>query len=358
MIYCSLLFSFVMLLISRSSQAIGFTRWARKSTVTIPYLFNRLSVPSNNVTGPRNLSTVRAPYSTLLGAKLPHQRLFSTFTAQSNINISSDAPLTTQVQSWLSSHSDTPTSANIEESNAVAAIKQLMHMYNNDGKLPKEYVMKVLEASIAMHRPLPNVLQLSRRQQVNNTTQVPEFTGRLTIVGDTHGQYDDFALIFQSAELGDYPSADNQFVFNGDMVDRGPKAVEILMVLLFAKLLCPNSVHILRGNHETVSMSTNFGFQKEVMRKYDYTVLDKFTEFFDTLPVAAVVENSAFVVHGGIGPQTVQMSVEDINKVDRFEEPVDGPISEMLWSGKYGVVCCSLRSIYWREFVYYVTLLC
>jgi len=46
---------------------------------------------------------------------------------------------------------------------------------------------------------------------------------------------------------GDLPSAHNQFVFNGDIVDRGPQAAEILVVLLVARLLHPDAVHILRG---------------------------------------------------------------------------------------------------------------
>jgi hypothetical protein len=150
-----------------------------------------------------------------------------------------------------------------------------------------------------------------------------------------HGQYADFAQIFEDSEMGGYPSSSNQFIFNGDLVDRGSMALEIVTTLLLAKLLAPASVHILRGNHETRAMSEHYGFAVEVKRKYDKELLDQFQQFFDTLPIAAVVENSVFVVHGGIGPQCVNMTVAEINELDRFSEPEHASvISEFLWSGE------------------------
>ena len=49
------------------------------------------------------------------------------------------------------------------------------------------------------------------------------------------------------------------------------------------------------------------------------------------LPLAAVVENKVFVVHGGIGPRTYRMDLAALNSIDRQEETVVR--SELLWSG-------------------------
>jgi hypothetical protein len=223
-------------------------------------------------------------------------------------------------------------------------INHLMEFFKQKGNLPKDFLQELLKLSAKHQTTLPNVLKINRPRKDNSATG--EYTGNLTIVGDVHGQYEDFAQIFQKEELGGFPSEFNQFIFNGDLVDRGPMAVEIVTVLLVSKLLDENSVHILRGNHETYSMTEAFGFQKEVLSKYDYGLLDSFRAFFDTLPVAAVVEDSVFVTHGGIGPTVATMSVNDIDELDRFgEPPMQGAISELLWSGKY-FVCLLVHSFH------------
>lgn len=38
------------------------------------------------------------------------------------------------------------------------------------------------------------------------------------------------------------------------------------------KLVDPESLYVLRGNHESIEMNNNYGFRKEVLRKYDVEV--------------------------------------------------------------------------------------
>ena len=59
---------------------------------------------------------------------------------------------------------------------------------------------------------------------------------RLNICGDIHGQFYDLANIFDM--LG-FPNEENQYLFNGDFVDRGVWSVEVIMVLFGFKLLWP-----------------------------------------------------------------------------------------------------------------------
>ena len=66
-------------------------------------------------------------------------------------------------------------------------------------------------------------------------------------------------------------------------------AVEIVVALLVCKLLRPDSVHILRGKHESLWTTQMYGFEKEVLSKYDADLLSDFRSFFDTLPLAAVL---------------------------------------------------------------------
>lgn len=54
-------------------------------------------------------------------------------------------------------------------------------------------------------------------------------------------------------------------------------------------------------------------------------------EVFDYLPLAAIVGNKFLCMHGGLSPQIT--TVDDIQKINRVQEvPLEGPITDLLWS--------------------------
>lgn len=73
---------------------------------------------------------------------------------------------------------------------------------------------------------------------------------------------------------------------------------------------------MLRGNHECRQMAENFNFRIEVLEKFDEEVFLLFMECFDSLPIAALVDNKILAVHGGLSPELVQIS--SLNKINRF----------------------------------------
>lgn len=109
------------------------------------------------------------------------------------------------------------------------------------------------------------------------------FPAILTIVGDIHGQYDDFHKLLLDPALVGFPSATNHAIFNGDLVDRGNMSVEVIVSVLLAKLTYPDFVHIIRGNHESKMENFLYGFAEEVYHKYDADVAQMFAEHYHLL---------------------------------------------------------------------------
>lgn len=149
----------------------------------------------------------------------------------------------------------------------------------------------------------------------------------LTVVGDLHGQFLDLIKAF---DVGGIPG-ENKYLFLGDYVDRGSQSTEILILLLALKLCFSNHIFMLRGNHESRIMTTSFNFREECLAKYDQDVYSAFMLLFDCLPVAAIINNRFFCIHGGMSPEL--KSVKDINKLHRFREPPEnGLLCDLLWS--------------------------
>jgi len=69
----------------------------------------------------------------------------------------------------------------------------------------------------------------------------------ITCVGDVHGQFYDVIELFRVG--GDCP--DTNYLFMGDYVDRGSHSFETITLLFILKLRYPNRICLIRGNHET-----------------------------------------------------------------------------------------------------------
>jgi len=152
--------------------------------------------------------------------------------------------------------------------------------------LPREVLLRLLVSSRD---------QLRKYSSVVNLRLPPRSI--LNVCGDTHGQYFDLLSIL-SPSVGEWPSPQNAYLFNGDFVDRGLYSIEVVLSLLCLKLAEPDAVHLLRGNHETTEMNAVYGFEKQVQDVYGAGsgVLESFRDVFDALPLAAVVEDAALVV--------------------------------------------------------------
>lgn len=83
----------------------------------------------------------------------------------------------------------------------------------------------------------------------------------MILVGDTHGTFEVLETIFAREGL---PNEKTVYLFNGDYVDRGSFSTEVYLCLLIFKLLSPKSLYMLRGNHETETVCTNYSLKEEL----------------------------------------------------------------------------------------------
>lgn len=151
----------------------------------------------------------------------------------------------------------------------------------------------------------------------------------ITVCGDIHGQFYDLLNIFS---LNGNPSEKNPYLFNGDFIDRGSFAVEVIITLLSWKVCYPKHFFMSRGNHESKNLNKLYGFEGEVKHKYDIKVYELFSDLFCQLPIGHCINKKVLVVHGGLFAKD-GVKLDDIAKVVRDREPPDeGIMCESLWS--------------------------
>ena len=123
-----------------------------------------------------------------------------------------------------------------------------------------------------------------------------------------------------------------QYLFLGDYVDRGYHSVETLFLLLALKVKYPESIYLLRGNHESRQTTQIYGYYDECMRKFDGATIWRYSvDIVDCLSVSALIGGRVFCVHGGISPSIRNLT--QVRYVDRKKEiPNFGPMSDIMWS--------------------------
>ena len=128
--------------------------------------------------------------------------------------------------------------------------------------------------------------------------------GDFIIVGDLHGSLKDLLRIFASAGS----PLTNNYIFLGDYVDRGQFSIEIVTLLLALKQQRPDSIYLLRGNHEFEEMNGIYGFREQVLKDYSHELFRSFNRVFNYLPFACVLNKHTFLVHGGIARNLKSLS--------------------------------------------------
>lgn len=146
-------------------------------------------------------------------------------------------------------------------------------------------------------------------------------------LGDIHGQYADLLKLF---EYGGFPP-NASYLFLGDYVDRGKQSLETICLLLAYKIKYPDKFFILRGNHECASINRIYGFYDECKRRFNVRLWKTFTDCFNCLPVAGLIDQKILCMHGGISPDLTNL--DQIRTLPRpTDVPDSGLLCDLLWA--------------------------
>lgn len=131
--------------------------------------------------------------------------------------------------------------------------------------------------------------------------------GRLIVIGDVHGCYEDFCKLLE--ELNFEVEKDN-LIMAGDLVNKGPESIKVIR-----KAMKIGAV-VVRGNHEDSALSAYYDHLRgdPIPAKYEWVkdLKKKHLRFLENLPFAISIPNyQLIVVHAGLVPET-PLSKQDL----------------------------------------------
>ena len=208
------------------------------------------------------------------------------------------------------------------------------------------------DASEFMHlvRQADYLLQSGRRKksiaggQVNGGLLELYDLENLVIISDLHGDSKSLFQILSEINYVQFLSKElNKLVFLGDYIDRGSDSLSIVYSVCYLKSMYPNSVILMRGNHEAPA---EFPFSPH---NFPYEIEDRFgnrwreiyketLSMFRLLTLATVVKHKLLIVHGGL--PTKEAAAANFRESIAFAQ--ESQVTNSVLEELFGTIPCQL----------------
>lgn len=213
-------------------------------------------------------------------------------------------------------------------------------MNNNLQKLAFSNVYEFVEVIDAVI----DILQKERRMtmcvggKINSGLVELDIPKNLVIIGDLHGDLQSLQRILQEIDYDHFLSNhNNKLIFLGDYVDRGTNSIGVLYTICYLKQKYPNSVVLMRGNHEAY---TEFPFLSHDLPlkiveyfgvNYEKAISHKISTLFQLLYLVTIIQNKLFLVHGGLPTEIENKDFKKLIETAQSDN-THKILEELLWN--------------------------
>jgi hypothetical protein len=198
-------------------------------------------------------------------------------------------------------------------------------------------------------RSIEDVIKILQRQRsighivggkINGAFVQLEIPENLVIVGDIHGDLRSLYNILRDIDFESFlANPNNKMIFLGDYIDRGSNSIGVLYIVSRLKKEYPESVILMRGNHEA---PVEFPFPShdlplQIIRTYgvDNGKLiynEKILTLFHLLTLATLIESCLFIVHGGVPTEDIMPTFKESIGAAQENHLYNRIMEEILWN--------------------------
>lgn len=205
-------------------------------------------------------------------------------------------------------------------------------------KINSEDFIQFVDNTINLLQKERQIGQITNGQVYHGLTEL-ENPMKLVIVGDIHGDLKSLQTILKQINFENFLTSNkNKIIFLGDYIDRGSDSIEVLYRICYLKQKYPDSVILMRGNHEA---PREFPFSSHTLpseirqffgEKSADQIYEKLLLFFRLLTLVTIIKNQLILVHGGVPTEAKTKNFHKLISLAEDNIKNDKTLEEILWN--------------------------